>query len=65
MINLAGHEFEERELLKRALMCMRRVKYPRGTYRWVKVMNTFGVGSTVAGAICVEFGFDPEERVAK
>lgn len=63
MITLAGHDFEEKELLRRALRNLR--SSPRRTprVRWALVMETFGVGSTVARALCLELGMDPEELV--
>jgi len=64
-IILAGHSFEERELIGRVMRNMRTVKRSYGTQRWVRVMHTFCVGSTVAYALCEEFGYDPEEQVTK
>ena len=64
-LTLAGHSFEERELIGRVMRNMRKAKKSYGTLRWVRVMNTFCVGSTVAYALCEEFGYDPEEQVGK
>ena len=64
-MTLAGHPFEERELIGRVMRNMRTVNRSCGTQRWVRVMHTFCVGSTVAYALCEEFGYDPEEQVAK
>lgn len=64
MIKLERHEFDERELLGRVMRCMRGpTRY--GTPRWVVVMNTFGFGSTVANAMCHEFGLDPDDMLKK
>lgn len=58
-IDLAGHKFELRDLLQRA---MRNLHKPRHKQqRWVIVRNTFGVGSTVANALCRAFELDPDE----
>lgn len=61
---LAGHQFNERDLLERA---MRNMKGPSrtGMYRWVLVRDAFGVGSTVAHALCQEFNLDPDEVLKK
>jgi len=59
---LAGIEFDERSLIKRVMMNIKRP--PKGTYsayRWAVVMDTFGCGSSVAQALCVEFDLDPDE----
>ena len=65
-MNLAGHEFEDKDLVRRAISNMRLVTdNAYGMVRWAKIMRMFGVGSTVAHAMCAEFGFDPEQRVAK
>lgn len=65
-MNLAGHEYSERELVRRAMKNWLPPKTKTsGIKRWVKVMNVFGVGSTVAHALCHEFGLDPEEKVLK
>lgn len=59
---LAGHPFEDRELVRRVLANMRaRNAHDRMKPRWVLVCHLFGVGSTVAKALCAEFGFDPHE----
>jgi hypothetical protein len=63
-MDLAGHEYDERKLIYRVLANMRKVK-TGGRYRWAAVMAMFGLGSTVAKALCLEFQFDPDERVLK
>lgn len=63
---LSGVEITERELIERVV---RNVKGPSkyrskyGTARWVLVRDAFGVGSGVANALCLEFGFDPDENL--
>jgi hypothetical protein len=55
------------ELLRRAVHSARDrhsrkgVKHPR----WVAVMNTFGLGSSYAHALCRRYGLDPDEQVAR
>jgi hypothetical protein len=63
-MNLAGHEFAERDLLARV---MRNMEGPTrwGTPRWVVVRDTFGVGSTVANAMCHEFDLNPDDDLRK
>lgn len=63
-MNLAGHHFDERELINRVMRNMR-APTRHGEMRWVLVRDIFGVGSTVAHAMCDEFGLDPDERVSK
>lgn len=63
---LAGHDYDDKRLVRQVLRNMNPVvgkKY--GCWMWVKVMRVFGVGSTVAHALCAEFGFDPEQKVRK
>lgn len=62
-MNLAGHEFEERELLRRVVRNLRPTKRQRYIQRWVLVRNAFGCGSTVARALCCEFGLEPDEEL--
>ena len=63
---LAGHQFNERDLLERVMRQARPVKM-RGCgqlrLRWV--MCRFGFGATVAYAMCEEFNLDPYDMVAK
>ena len=59
-MNLAGHEYEERAMVRRVLLNMRgTTRY--GQYRWSEVAYLFGMGSTVARALCREFDLDPYE----
>lgn len=64
MIKLDIHEFEERDLIRRVLLNLPRAtgRKPR-QFRWVVVRDLFGVGSTVANALCREFDMDPEEMI--
>ena len=64
MLNLAGHEYQERSLVRAALRGMRGTsRY--GQERWILVMELFGLGSTVARALCREFEMDPDEVLKK
>lgn len=63
-MNLAGHEFAERDLLRRVMRNMTGTSR-QGTPRWVLVKETFAVGSTVANALCAEFELDPDEELKK
>lgn len=64
MLNLAGNLYEERQLLVNMMRTMRSpTRYK--TKRWVVVIDTFMVGSTVAHALCRELGFDPDEDLSK
>ena len=63
-MDLAGHHFDERDLIWRAMRAAQPVTTRGcGTYRWVWVMSKFGVGSTVAHALCKEFDMNPDDRV--
>ena len=63
---LAGHQFQERDLIGRVMRNAQHVKTKgAGIYRWTWVCNHFGVGSTVAHALCREFGLDPNDMVKK
>ena len=64
MLNLAGHEYEERHLLAYVMKYMCSPTRHKQK-RWVVVTNTFGVGSTVAHALCREFDLDPDDDLAK
>lgn len=55
----------DQELLRRAVETARPL-YSRGWKpRWAAVMDTFMLGSTYAGQLCVRFGFDPDEKVRR
>lgn len=61
-MNLAGIEFSETELIKRVMTNMHRA--PKGHQqmpRWALVRDTFGVGSTVACALCHQHGLNPDD----
>ncbi len=59
---LERHRITERELITRALNGLKK-GYRKKQARWVHVMKDFGVGSTVANAICHEYNVDPDEVV--
>ena len=56
----------DRELLRRAVASMRLVRDKRQLQkpRWSAVMDMFGLGSTYARIVCVDLGFDPDEKGA-
>ncbi|NWA11921.1 hypothetical protein [Pseudomonas gingeri] len=58
---IAGVQLDERRLIARAMCNLRPANAPK--IRWAMVRDTFGVGSTVAYAMCREFKLDPEETV--
>lgn len=63
---LAGHQFNERDLLERVMRQARPVKTRGcGQLRFAWVMHRFGFGSTVAHAMCKEFNLDPDDMVMK
>lgn len=57
----------DEKLLGRAVRGARSHKHRKGQkhWRWVAVMDTFGLGSTYAHQLCRRFGLDPEEKVAR
>lgn len=56
----------DHELLGRVVKCKRlATKSRHGSKRWVVIMNRFMVGSTYAQALCIRFGFDPDEKVRR
>lgn len=64
MMIIAGHEFTDHDLLRRAVRNSRPTsRVP--VQRWVLVKHIFAVGSTVARAMCVECGVNPDEEVSK
>lgn len=56
-----------RELLRRAVKNARDRTKRHGEKhpRWVAVMDTFALGSGYAHELCVMFGVDPDEMVAR
>ena len=63
---LAGHQFNERDLIGRVMRNAKPVgRKGSGIYRWSWVCAQFCVGSTVAAALCKEFGLDPDDMVHK
>jgi len=57
---LAGNNIPDRQLIENVLRNMECLRGQRNKPRWVLVMDYFAVGSTVAHALCREFGFDPD-----
>jgi hypothetical protein len=64
-MKLANIEFSERELLARVMRNIRAKGRNGYNTRWIRVKDTFGVGSGVAHALCHEFGLDPDEELKK
>ena len=63
---LAGHQFNERDLIERVMRQAHPVKTKGcGQLRWVWVTRKFAFGSTVARAMCEEFNLNPDDMVAK
>lgn len=62
-MKLAGHTFDERDLIGRVMRNMRPRRGERNVMRWVLVRDTFAVGSTVAHELCREFNLDPDEVI--
>lgn len=60
---LAGHTFSERNLISQVMRNLRPRRGERSVMRWVLVMAAFGVGITVAHALCAEFNMDPDEVI--
>ena len=59
-MKLAGHTFDERDLIGRVMRNLRPRRGERNVMRWVLVRDVFAVGSTVARALCAEFDMDPD-----
>ena len=55
------------ELIARAISNSRGRDYRKGKKheRWIAVMDTFVLGSTTARALCIKYGFHPDEMVAR
>jgi hypothetical protein len=53
----------DEELLRRVVRNARPRKRGRGFTRWIAVMHTFLVGSTLARQLCRRFDIDPDEKV--
>lgn len=62
-MNLAGINFDKRDLIGRVMRTMRPRRGERNVQRWVLVLDTFAVGRTVAHALCAEFNLDPDEVI--
>lgn len=64
MLNLAGNEFDEQDLIERVLRNIRsNSRNPQP--RWALVMDQFALGSTCSRALCLEFDLDPDEVLPK
>jgi hypothetical protein len=56
----------DEELLRRAVQCGRLSQGSKnGSLRWNVIMGRFALGSTYARALCIRFGFDPNEEVRR
>lgn len=53
--------YTDRELVHRAITAARAREDRPEAPMWSVAKRAFGVGSTVAAAICVRHGFDPDE----
>ena len=51
-------------LMARAMRAMKPRSH-KSCPRWVAVMDTFATGSTMAYALCVAHGYDPEEKITR
>jgi hypothetical protein len=60
-------DIPDEELLRRAVRSCRARDCRKGFkhWRWVAVMDNFGLGSTYASQLCRRFGLDPEEYVSR
>ena len=61
---LAEHGYAAPKLIERAMFAMKPRSY-KSCPRWVAVMDTFATGSTMAYALCVAHGYDPEEKITR
>lgn len=57
----------DEKLLERAVRSARSRDCRKGQehWRWVAVMDAFGLGSTYAHQLCRRFGLDPDEKVKR
>ena len=60
---LAGHTFDERDLIGRVMRNLRPRRGERNVLRWALVRDVFAVGRTVACALCDEFGLNPDDVI--
>lgn len=59
-------DIPDNELLRRVVTnCRADVPKSRKHYRWVAVMETFGLGSSYSMELCQRFGLDPDELVKR
>jgi hypothetical protein len=57
--------YDDEELVKRAVHSARPPQRERKAARWVCVMYSFGVGSTVASNLCRRFDLNPDEEIGR
>ena len=62
-MNLAGHEYDDYTLAWGVMHNLSCRRGQRNVQRWVLVKECFGVGSTVAYALCHKYNLDPEEVI--
>lgn len=53
----------DEQLLRRAMMNLRKRRGSKSPLRWVAVQQTFGLGSTYSALLCKSFGLDPDEEL--
>jgi hypothetical protein len=58
------NDIPDNELLRRVVTNCRAAAR-RKHYRWVAVMETFGLGSGYSMELCQRFGLDPDELVKR
>lgn len=63
-----GKPLDHQEMVRKALhsiyhMHKRWHDDNRGTPFWAVIAKYFGVGSTTAGQLCAEFGYDPDTQM--
>lgn len=62
-INARYEQVDDNQLMANAVRSARANRGGKGALHFGAVMDTFGVGSTVAKQLCVRFGYDPYGRV--
>ena len=62
-MNLAGHEYDDYKLAWGVMHNLSPRRGQRHVQRWVLVKEYFGVGSTVAYALCNKYNLDPEDVI--
>lgn len=61
------NDIPDNTLLERAVRNARSREYRKGRkhWRWIAVQDAFSLGSTYSHQLCLRFGLDPEELVAR